>query len=171
MAISEKVRLDAEIKIEVNEFKWAGKLSEIARIDIDNINQELERQPGLVSWFGVVQVEAIDRAKKTENELEALEEDKDLLYAKLDIQTRQAHQGDSKAPTESSVKSMILNSEEYRGHIKKIQNKREELREASKIAGKLSKIMLALDHKRDMVIQISSNNRKIWRTGDYEEKQ
>jgi hypothetical protein len=166
MAEGEKVRLDAAITVSVKKMVWEGKLSAICRINMNDLNVEMCRQPELVSWFGVVAVEAVDQVESLKNELAALKEDQDTLYADLDLLMRQESAG-AKKPTETEIKSMVITHTRYKEVVKAIQAKRTEVREASVIFGKVSKILIALEHKRDMLIQLSANQRHEFITGDY----
>jgi len=165
MTIPEMTRLDAAVEIKVNEFAWKGNLSQIVRIDGDNLTGELTRQPELVSWFGVVEVEANDAVEKAKNELAVLKDAQEILYAHLDLEVREQHRANK--PTESAIKSMILTNPRYLEHADKIGAKREELRSAGVICGKISKILTGLKHKLDMLIQLSCNYRKEHGSGDY----
>jgi hypothetical protein len=167
MARDEKVRLDAEVKISVNEFKWNGKLSDVVRIDLDALTAELARQPELVSWFGVAVVEATDKFEKCKNELADMKEDQDRIYAECDIDVREKHRADPKPPTEPTVKSLVLTHEKYKTHMAAMSKKRGEMQEAALLLGRISKILIGMEHKRDMLIQLSANYRKEHSAGDY----
>ena len=163
------VHLDAKFEVNVRELSWSGKLSDIVRVDMNNLNGELARQPGLVSWFGVVQVEAVDEVEALKNKVSALKEDQDSLYADLDLLMRQESAG-GKKPTEAEIKSMVTANDKYKAKTKEIQDKREELRVASGVLGQLKAVLIALEHKRDMLVQLSANHRKEFISGNYEEK-
>jgi len=165
MLKEERVRLDAKVDIKIHEFKWSGNLSQVVRIDGDALTAELIRQPELVSWFGVAAVEAEDDVGRCKNELEVLKDGLDTLYAELDIDIRKA--GGAQKPTEAAIKSLILSAERYKTYLGLIADKREELRAALHLSGKISKILIGLDHKRDMLIQLSSNSRHEHQAGDY----
>ncbi len=165
MVKDEKVRLDAEVKISVNEFKWNGKLSDVVRIDMDALTAELSRQPELVSWFGVAVVEATDKYEKCKNALADFKEDQDRIYAECDMAVREANKANK--PTEPTVKSMVLTHQKYKDHIAKMSAKRVEMQEAATLLGRISKILIGLEHKRDMLIQLSANYRKEHNAGDY----
>lgn len=165
MPKEDKVRLDATVKISVNEFKWDGKLSDVVRIDLDALTAELARQPELVSWFGVAVVEATDKFEKLKNELADMKEDQDRIYAECDLAIREANK--TNKPTEPTVKSMVLTHQKYKDHMAKMSAKRVEMQEASTLLGKISKILIGMEHKRDMLIQLSANYRKEHGAGDY----
>jgi hypothetical protein len=167
MAKGDLIELDAAVDIKVNEHVWAGKLSEVVRINVDLLQADMVRQPGLVSWFGVVAVEATDRVKGIQNKIADMKEEQDSIYAELDMIVRTEHKGDSKPPTEPAVKAMVLTHEKYKTFLKDMSTKREELREALKIESTLIKILIGLEHKKDMIIQISATNRREGRAGDY----
>ena len=163
----ENVVLDADVEVKIGNQAWKGKLSDIARIELKNLNGELARQPELVSWFGVMSVEAVDVVESTKNKLAALKEDQETLYADLDLLMRQESTTTGKKTTEAEVKSLVSAHTRYKASIKEIQNKREELRMASVVLNKMNKILIALEHKRDMLIQLSANQRREFITGDY----
>jgi hypothetical protein len=162
-----KVKLDANVEVSVKEMAWKGTLSEICRINMNDLNVEMCRQPELVSWFGVVAVEAVDQVESLKNELAALKEDQDILYADLDLLMRQESTS-AKKPTEAEIKSMVIAHQRYKDKVLEIQKKRTALRESSVVLGKVSKILIALEHKRDMIVQLSANFRKEMFSGNYD---
>lgn len=165
MAKEDKVRLDAEVKISVNEFKWEGKLSDVVRIDLDSITAELARQPELVSWFGVAVVEATDKFEKCKNKLADMKDDQDRIYAECDMEVRELNKANK--PTEPTVKSLVLTHAKYKKHMAEMSAKRAEMQEAATLLGRISKILIGMEHKRDMLIQLSANYRKEHGAGDY----
>lgn len=156
---------DAHIDIEVNNLTWKGNLSDIVKIDGDQLTKEMRRQASLVAWFGVVEIEAQDIAKRKENELDNLKDDKKRMEAELELDIRHTKkktiEGKEKAekPTNPEVDAMVQAHPKLWDTIKKIQEKKEELREANRVAGKLKKITIALGHKKEMLTGLSINFR------------
>lgn len=173
---NEGVVFDAEVSIAIKGFAWNGKLSDVVRINLNNIDAEMARQPELVSYFGVVAVEAVDRVEALKNELASLKEDEEMIYANLDLLARDGSlTPDSakkdKKPTEKELESLVKTHARYREVVDKIRAKREEIRDANLLLAKVNKILIALEHKRDMMIQLSANQRKELTAGDYTEQQ
>jgi len=134
---------DMRVSIEVKDYKWSGNLKDLARIEVVNLNRELQDQPNLVAWFGVVLAEAVSIQKEVEWEL-------DKAFARLHLAEKAKGQ---KGVTETEIRSRIHSDPEY-------QQKVEDLMKITKQVDILKKIMVALDHKRDMLVQLSANTRK-----------
>jgi hypothetical protein len=165
--MDKEIRLDAKIDISLGEWSWKGNLGDIVKINIDNLKGEMVRQPEMVSWFGMVAVEALDDVERIKNELAVLKDDQDALYAELDAKIRGAAAATNVKPTEPQIKAAVLRMAEYKEHKQKMAGKREELRAANLTQGKAAKMLIGLEHKRDMLIQLSSNKRKEFSSGDY----
>jgi hypothetical protein len=146
-------KFDADLKIEVSSFTWDGKLSEVAQIHDDNLRADITRQPGLVAWFGVVQVEAEDIAEKLSNEYDGLKDDMSRARAELDLELR-AQEDPKIKLTEKAIEAQLITNPKIKKISLAMAEKRDQIREANKKASILSKIVKALDHKKEMLIVI-----------------
>ncbi len=173
--MQDRSQLNIEVSIDVGSMKWSGNLKEVTMINPMKLAWEMHTQPGLVSWFGQLEVEAKDIVIQLKNRLAQLDEEDKVIHAELDLKFRYGkdEEGrplpDSVRITDKFVEASVLNSLRYRAHLKKKQDVREELRIAMKKQGVITKILIALDHKKDMLVQSSANTRKEVRAGGYED--
>ena len=144
---------DMKISIKVSDFTWEGQLSEIAQINDSKIRYDLGRQASLVAWFGVLQVEADDAVEKIENDIDALKEDLNRAKAEAELEIRTTENPKIKI-TDNSVAAQVQTHKKVAEIIGQMRDKRDVLRKANNTAGKLAKIMKALDHKKEMLISI-----------------
>jgi regulator of sigma D len=166
----EQVVLDMDLEVKVGKFSWKGKLSDVAKINMNKLGVELARQPELVSWFGVVYAEAIDAVSRLKNEVQNLQDSHTAKYAELDLRVRTEAESKGKdKPTEPRIKAMILTHPEYVDLQKRTQAKQDEQLNATSAMNKIGKLLVGLEHKKDMLIQLSANVRKELTAGNYED--
>jgi len=116
-------------------------LNELMDIDEDNIRDVLSKHPGNVAWFGAL---LATYQKQLNSEKDSLK----LLEAELYESKRQELEDEGAKATEASIKSRQLQDPSYVLQLKR-------LREAEMSYNMLVGIKVALDHKRDCLVQIS----------------
>lgn len=146
-------QMDAFVEVKVNDLSWSGKLQEVVNINMKDIDNELAKQPTIVSWFGAVLAEAIALH-------EELKDRKERVYASLYLRYREKDEKLGVKSTEARLNSLILTDEEYEA----TQNKLNAIRRQVSV---LKSISNSLEHRRDMLIQLSANVRKELTSGDY----
>jgi hypothetical protein len=172
------IKLSAPIKFDVGGFKWEGDVSTVTHINADKMEDEMSRQPGLVSWFSLAEVEAFERVERLRNKLAAAKDARELAAAKAELNIREGKNAEGTGPnecavkiTEGSVAAMVTSCAPYQKEVSKISQLRDELADALHLANKISKIMLALEHKKDMLVQMSANRRREVLTGGYADQE
>jgi len=144
---------NATIDVKVGDLKWSGKLQDVVRINIVDLNGDLSDQPSVVSWFGVILAEAIAS-------YESMKDQKERLYAQLYLKYREQDEKAGVKSTEARLNSMIITDKDYIV----IQDRHSDVRRQMNI---LKSISTSLDHRRDMLIQLSANIRREHDAGDY----
>jgi hypothetical protein len=145
--------INAQIDVKVGELKWSGKLQDIVRINIADLDGDLSQQPSVVSWFGVILAEAIAT-------YEDLKDRKERMYASLYLKYREQDEKLGVKSTEARTNSQIMVDNDYIAHQDKLNDVRRQM-------NVLKSISVSLDHRRDMLIQLSANIRSEHKAGDY----
>ena len=146
-------QFNAAIDIKVNDLKWSGKLQEVVGINVSDLDGDLSNQPGIVSWFGVVLAEAIASS-------EDLKDQRDRVYARLYLRYREQDEIAKVKSTEARINSLVLTDPDYVGVQERFNYMRKQM-------NTLKSLSASLDHRRDMLIQLSANIRKEHSSGDY----
>jgi hypothetical protein len=146
-------QLNAFVEVKVNKMTWSGKLQDIVNINANDLNNELANQPAVVSWFGAVLAEAIAT-------YEELKDRKERVYAELYLKYKEKDEKMGVKSTEARLNSLILTDSDY----EKVQVQFNEMRKQVNV---LKSISNSLEHRRDMLIQLSANIRRELTAGDY----
>lgn len=142
----ERLELDAQISITVKDLKWDGRLKDIVRIDVNNINEELVNQPTIVAWFGVVMAEGISL-------YEDIKEKTERLYSKVYLEVRERLEKAGAKVTEAVLQHTVVTDVRY-------IEMQEELARVRRQANILKSIIRSLEHRRSSIEQLSTNKRK-----------
>jgi len=145
--------MNAFIDIKVNKMEWKGSLQDVVNIDMKDFNGELLNQATLVSWFGTVLAEAIAS-------YEELKDRKERVHASVYLREKDNADKSGAKVTEAKLSSLVLVDDEY----EKVQK---EYNIMGKQVGILKSLARSLEHRRDMLIQLSANIRKEHLSGDY----
>lgn len=136
--------------------KWNGTLYSIMTVDASNIqavNIELASQASLASWFGVVCADSVSK-------FEEHEEKHDRMAEVLGNAYRSDLSNKGEKFTESKIAGYVAQHPD-------IVKSSEELSELRVVKNKLKSIVNALEHRREMLVQLSANLRK--EAGIYQE--
>jgi hypothetical protein len=145
--------MNASIEIKVSNLEWKGKLQDVVHIDMKEFDAELANQASIVSWFGTVLAEAIAL-------YEELKDRKERVYAQLYLEHKEKKEGEDKKLTEKLLDSLILTDPRYDAIQKDFNSIRRQV-------NLLKSLSISLEHRRDMLIQLSANIRKELMAGDY----
>lgn len=125
------------------------------QINTADLEWEFQNHPNKYAWWAFL-------AEHAKAEVEQLKNELNILYAQLDAKARnQARMDEEDARknkqkpvrlTEKMVENVVITSPEY-------QDKMQELIEAKKNAGLAAAGKSAMDHRRDMLLQIGANYR------------
>jgi len=146
--------LDAKIKVDVEEFKWEGELKALLWVDVNDLEKALISQAAWTAWFCVVWGKATTLFKSKDYEL-------DKKYSELYLRYAQPAVAGERI-TEATIKAKILIDPDYI----KLQNELNQLNEKVSV---LSGIVRGFEHRKDMLVQLSSNKRRELITGDFED--
>lgn len=147
------INLDAKISIDVEDFKWTGELKNLLWVNIDDLEKALVSQAAWTAWFCVVWGKATTLLKAKDYEL-------DKKYSELYLRYAQPAVAGERI-TEATIKAKILIDPDY----SKLQGELNQLNEKVSV---LSGIVRGFEHRKDMIVQLSSLKRKELITGDYE---
>ena len=129
----------------LDDFGWDNFVvisEEVTKINNHNIQGELLQQPMIYSAYSGLQAKAKKRLDKARTELEIFEatsrkDKKETAVGKM---------------TAQSLEDYVKASPEYRTHVEAVRDARERY-------DYLASILNSLSHKKDMLVQLSANNR------------
>lgn len=119
---------------------------ELTKLSSFNVEKALETQAQMYSYYGALEVQA----NKYEDEIS---DDLDAVEAKLHTQFLEDNKGAVKKPTAKDIEKFVFSQDEY-------LNKKAELREAKFKRRLLTKLLRALEHRKDMAVQVAARVRK-----------
>lgn len=117
-----------------------------ASIDVTDMNEELEKQPGKYAHFGSLYVLA-------RSHLADAKRLKEVTYAELDSKIRQQARDAGNKITENAINQEITMSVEYDEACVDYVNAEEQM-------NRLKHMCIALDQRREMLLALNANIRK-----------
>lgn len=139
----------------VNDKDWGNPIADDVQIDNGNLDQEFLGQAEKYAWWAFLTEHAKDQVNQIKSEL-------DVLYARLDHKVRTKAQiaaVDAKAKkqvpvkyTEKMVENEVITSNEYQELVARYND-------AKKQAGLATAGMMAMNQRRDMLLQLGANYR------------
>lgn len=115
-------------------------------LDVSNLNDELEKQPGKYAEFAMLYVLA-------RSHVAVCERVKKVTWAELDSQIRQEALDDGRKVTENGINQEIIMSTEY-------EEASVDLIVAEEQMHHLKHMCIALDQRKDMLLALNANVRK-----------
>lgn len=126
---------------------YARLVDNVCQINMNNIEEELKNQAAFYSHYAGLLAEAKKDQSDLESSLECMRANKRILYTSLYIKNPQ-----SGKPTDKNLEAAV-NAD---GDILELCRK---INEQERKYNLLRALVTGLDHKRDCLVQISSNNR------------
>jgi len=148
------INLDADIKVDIENFKWEGALKALLWVNTNELEKVLISQAAWTAWFCVVLGKASSMLEDKDYQL-------DKKYSELYLKYASEKGGEARI-TEASIKAKILVDAEYATLHKEYIDLKEKV---SKLAG----IVKGFEHRKDMIVQLASLKRKELITGDFED--
>lgn len=145
--------LDMQVNIDVKDKKYDGTLRNIVQINAGDLMNEFCEHPSKYAWFGAL-------SEICSSEVETKEFALDVLRANLDEEKRMKFKEENVKVTETVIQSAIITDKRYKVIM-------EELIELKKQYGILKSIVKALEHRKDMLIQLGSTKRQEEMLGDF----
>lgn len=153
--MSEKDFSGLAIDIIVGDDERGNPIDEDVRINPADLDYEFQTHPEKYAWWAFL-------AEHAKAEVEMLKNQMGVLYAQIDFQVRDKARREEELAkeqkrkpikyTEKMVESEVLTSKEY-------QEAQKKLLQARKMAGIAAAGRAAMDHRRDMLLQIGANYR------------
>jgi len=141
--------------LQVNDRDWGNPIADDVQIDNGNLDQEFLGQAEKYAWWAFLTEHAKDQVNQIKSEL-------DVLYARLDHKVRTKAQiaavdakTNKQVPikyTEKMVENEVTTSTEYQELLSRYNN-------AKKQAGLATAGMMAMNQRRDMLLQLGANYR------------
>ena len=121
-------------------------VTSITRMDKFNVEDTLEKQATTFGYYGALESEAKRREDKIKDDLELFEAETHTSY-------KEETAGSIRKATAKDIEAYVLSRPRY-------VELRRELGEAVYKRSLLSKLLRALEHRKDMAVQIASKARK-----------
>jgi len=155
--MKERIDLDAEVNVSVDEFRWKGSLKNLLGLSVEgeDLSKSMINQASWTAWFCVVLGKADTLLRQKDHEM-------DRKYSELYLKYyKELSESGSKA-TEAIIKASVTSNPEYVRLYESYLAIKEQV-------ATLSGIVKGFEHRKDMLVQLSALKRRELLTGDYED--
>jgi len=139
-------------------------LTEIGDISKDQLDQHITDQASLVAWFSQIEASASTTVEDLKNRIDMMEEELHRKYYEVFLAIK-ATPVNGKDATDKYAEAAAKQDEAYKKKQDTLWSLRSSLVAASSALSHVRKVMLTLEHRKEMLIQLSQNNRRELRHG------